>query len=208
MIVIIDAGHGIETAGKRAPDGSYLEYEFNRDVAGRIQRHLARCGIDARLTCPDEHDLSLSERCRISNAAGADYFVSIHTDAFGDGNSWTEPSGWSAHVIAKGGNAQRLAEAIRAEAIPMLGCRDRGVRVSNYQVLRDTKAPAVLIEHGFHTNREEVELLKSDAYRGKCALSDAKGICAQAGVEWAEQAQGRAVTIDALRRMGYDRIVF
>lgn len=208
MIVIIDAGHGIETAGKRAPDGSYLEYEFNRDVAGRIQRHLARCGIDARLTCPDEHDISLAERCRISNAAGADYFVSIHTDAFGDGKSWTEPSGWSAHVIAKGGNAQRLAEAIRAEAIPMLGCRDRGVRVSNYQVLRDTKAPAVLIEHGFHTNREEVALLKSGAYREKCALSDAKGICAQAGIAWAGQVQGRAVTIDALRRMGYDRIVF
>ena len=72
MIIMIDAGHGIETAGKRSPDGSYLEYEFNRDVAGRIRRHLARCGIDARLTCPDEHDLSLSERCRISNAAGAD----------------------------------------------------------------------------------------------------------------------------------------
>ena len=36
MIIMIDAGHGIETAGKRAPDGSYLEYEFNRDVAGRI----------------------------------------------------------------------------------------------------------------------------------------------------------------------------
>ena len=145
MIVIIDAGHGIETAGKRAPDGSYLEYEFNRDVAGRIQRHLVRCGIDARLTCPDEHDLSLSERCRISNAAGADYFVSIHTDAFGDGKSWTEPSGWSAHIIARGGKAERLAEAIRAGAIPMLGCKDRGVQVSNYQVLRNTKAPAVLI---------------------------------------------------------------
>lgn len=203
MIVIIDAGHGIETAGKRSPDGSYLEYEFNRDVAWRIQRHLLRCGIDARLTCPDEHDISLAERCRISNAAGADYFVSIHTNAAGN-YGWHSASGWSAHIIARGGAAERLAEAIRVEAISMLGCKDRGVQVSNYQVLRDTKAPAVLIEHGFHTNREEVALLKSDAYREKCALSDAKGICAHAGVMWVDEQ--KSISIDELRRMGYNRI--
>lgn len=40
MKVCIDAGHGVETAGKRSPDGSYLEYEFNLDVAKRIQAHL------------------------------------------------------------------------------------------------------------------------------------------------------------------------
>lgn len=204
MIVIIDAGHGIETAGKRAPDGSYLEYEFNRDVAGRIQRHLARCGIDARLTCPDEHDISLSERCRISNAAGADYFVSIHTDAAGN-DGWYSASGWSARIIATGGKAEKLARAIQAEAIPMLGCKDLGIKVQNLYVLKNTTAPAVLIEHGFHTNREEVELLKSDAYREKCALSDAKGICKQAGVEWVDEQ--KCISVDELRKMGYSCIM-
>lgn len=182
MKVCIDAGHGIETAGKRSPDGSYLEHEFNLDVAKRIKAHLLRCGVQVVMTRENEHDVSLAWRCKISNDAGCDYFLSIHTNAAGDG--WSEAQGWSAHIIGKGGKAEQLAEHIRAAAIPLLGCRDRGVNVNNYQVLRDTKCPAVLIEHGFHTSQYEVELLKSDEYRAKCAESDARGLCEQVGVVW------------------------
>lgn len=187
MKICIDAGHGIETAGKRSPNGSYLEYEFNRDVAARIKAHLERCGLQTVLTCTGERDVPLSDRCAISNRAGCELFLSIHTNA--SGNDWSDVTGWSAHIIARGGKAEQLAEQIRAVAIPLLGCRDRGVNVNNYQVLRDTKCPAVLIEHGFHTSRVEVEKLKTPQYRAKCAEADARGICAFAGIAWVPEPQ-------------------
>ena len=182
--VCIDAGHGVEVAGKRSPDGSYLEHEFNLDVAKHIKAHMERCGVQVVMTRTDEHDISLAERCKICNDAGCDYFVSIHTNAAGDG--WSEAQGWSAHIIAKGGKAEQLANKIRLRAIVSLGCRDRGVNVNNYQVLRDTKCPAVLIEHGFHTSKVEVEKLKSAEYRAKCAESDARGLCDQMGIAWVD----------------------
>jgi N-acetylmuramoyl-L-alanine amidase len=36
MKVIIDSGHGINTLGKRSPDGSLLEYKYCREIADRI----------------------------------------------------------------------------------------------------------------------------------------------------------------------------
>ena len=33
MRILIDAGHGIDTPGKRSPDGSFLEYLWNREIA-------------------------------------------------------------------------------------------------------------------------------------------------------------------------------
>lgn len=44
--------------------------------------------------------------------------------------------------------------------------------------------PAVLIEHAFYTNKTECDLLKSDSFREKCAIADAKGILAFLGIEW------------------------
>ena len=67
-----------------------------------------------------------------------------------------------------------------------LGLKDRGIKVANFQVLRDTEMPAVLIEHGFYTNKEECEKLKSDSFRQKCAIYDAKGILEQLGMAYKE----------------------
>ena len=183
MKVCIDAGHGVETAGKRSPDGSYFEHEFNFDVAKRIKAHLQRCGVQVVMTRENEHDVSLSERCKICNDAGCVYFFSVHTNAAGN-DGWYDAEGWSAHIIAKGGKAEQMAAKIRSYAIVQLGCKDRGINVDNYQVLRDTKCPAVLVEHGFHTSRTEVARLKTPEYRARCAESDARGICAQLGVVW------------------------
>lgn len=183
MKICIDAGHGVETAGKCSPDGTYFEHEFNLDVAKRVKAHLERCRVDVVMTREDEHDISLAQRCTICNDAGCSYFFSVHTNAAGNGG-WYDAEGWSAHIISKGGKAEQLAEKIRKQAIPLLACKDRGVNVNNYQVLRDTNCSAVLIEHGFHTSKTEVEKLKSADYRAKCAEADAKGICDQIGVSW------------------------
>ena len=184
MKICLDAGHGKSTSGKRSPDSSLMEYEFNRDVGRRLKAILERHGIEVIETVTDDTDVSLPERCNIANKNNADYFVSIHANADGNGYDWTSVRGWEIHIVGKGGKAEKLAKAIHKHSIPILGLKDRGIRISNFQVLRDTDMPAVLIEHGFYTNKEECELLKTESFRQKCAEVDARGILSYLGINY------------------------
>ena len=179
--ICIDAGHGISTPGKRSPDGSLLEYEFNKDVAMRLKNILEKYNIEIVLTCYDDVDVPLKSRCQIANQNKCDYFVSIHANAHKE--YWTDASGWEIHIISKGGKAENLAKSIHKFS-KELGLKDRGIIVSNFQVLRDTNMPAVLIEHGFYTNKEECEKLKTDEFRQRCAIADAKGILEHLGIDF------------------------
>lgn len=196
--VVLDPGHGVETPGKRSPDGTYLEHEFNLDMAGRIAQHLKRHGVEVILTRTDEHEpvpgdenACLAKRVEISNTAKPDLFVSIHSNASGDGTDWTAPNGYGIYTSKAGESAGRniAAKAILARVkeagITLWG---GGLHHELFYVLRNTVAPAVLIEHGFHTNKTEVERLKNSAYRDKLAAVDAKGILDYLGIAWQEAA--------------------
>lgn len=185
MKVCLDEGHGKSTSGKRSPDGSLLEYEFNRDVGRRLKTILEQHGVEVIETATDDTDVSLSQRCKIANNNKVDYFVSIHANAEDlRVGAWGFVNGFEVHIIGKGGKAERLANAIQKIAPSYLGLKDRGVKVSNFQVLRDTNMPAVLIEHGFYTNKEECEKLKNDTFRQKCAEVDAQGILTFLGINY------------------------
>ena len=67
MKILIENGHGIDTKGKRSPDGRLLEYTQNRLLAGRIVTALQARGLDASLLVPEEADIPLPERCRRVN---------------------------------------------------------------------------------------------------------------------------------------------
>ena len=61
MKIFIDNGHGRKTAGKRSPDGQFLEYYYNRIVARRVTAKLQALGLDAELLVPEEDDISGGE---------------------------------------------------------------------------------------------------------------------------------------------------
>lgn len=184
MLVCVDAGHGKETKGKRAFDESFFEWEFNRDVARRLTIHLLRHGVYVIPTCISDRDTPLDERCKISDDANADIFVSIHANAFGD--DWNDANGYSIFHHKGSTKGKKLAECIHGESVPFLGLRDREIKPENFQVLRETIAPAVLIEHGFFTNKKELELLKTDEFRENCAIADCKGILKYFGIDYIE----------------------
>jgi N-acetylmuramoyl-L-alanine amidase len=188
LSAVLDPGHGAETIGKRSPDDSLLEYAFNRDMAARVRAHLERHGVETLLTVTDDTDLPLEERCNIANASGADVFVSLHANAYGNGKAWTKQSGWEIYVYKEGSFSDRLAKSVHGEAIPAIGLADRGVKAERYYVIRNVNMPAVLIEHGFYTNKTEIELLKSPEFRERLAVADAKGILRFLGVAWSEPA--------------------
>lgn len=185
--VMIDPGHGKTTGGKRSFDSTLMEYEFNRDVTKRLKAQLERHGLKVSITAPGDEDVSLTERCTMANSANAKIFVSIHANAYG--SAWNDAKGWEIYIYGKGGTAEKLANLIHKESVPYLGLKDRGVKVENFAVLRGTKMAAVLIEHGFYSNKEECTLLKTDAFRDKCAIADAKGILAYFGIAYKDESQ-------------------
>lgn len=186
--VVLDAGHDAGNLANRSPDGSYYEHEFALDMARRIRAHLERCGIAVTETRPDGAAVSLAQRCAIANGiAGLDLFVSLHSNAAG-GSGWSSASGWSAYVYKLSGNGYEAAKDILA-AVKGAGIAARSTPIvadPALYVLKGTVAPAVLIEHGFHTNRGDVENLRDSDYRQKMAEAEARGILSYLGVAWKE----------------------
>ena len=192
--VVLDPGHGEETAGKRSPDGTYRECEFALDMAGRIRAILERHGVAVTLTRSTGNDVSLADRVKIANAIpGLDLFVSLHSNAAGSGVAWMSARGYGIYTSAEGDTAGRniAANKILARA------KEAGVGLwggglhhnASLYVLKHTTAPAVLIEHLFHDNREDVALLKDSAYRDKLTEVDSKGILDYLGIAWQEADQ-------------------
>lgn len=99
MKILIDNGHGVDTKGKRSPDGRLLEYAENRLLASRIVSALKAQGLDAELLVPGDNDVSLFQHCdrvnRFCYALGKEnvILVSIHCNAAGKGDRWYNATG-------------------------------------------------------------------------------------------------------------------
>jgi len=190
MRIVIDAGHSYSTPGKRTPDGSMREYEFNSAVARYVADGLLHGyeGVELIFTHDDSRDVPLQERTDRANSWGADLFVSIHANAAGNG--WSAAGGIETYVYtSRPAAAVALANAVQRQLIKATGLADRGVKGGDYYVLRETRMTAILIECGFMTNRVEAELLKSDEYRRKCAAAIAAGIVETYGLRPKQQEQ-------------------
>ena len=184
MKILIDNGHGIETPGKRSPDGVLREYAWNRLIASRIVDRLLSLGLDAELLVPEERDISLPERCRRVNAwcrrLGKDnvIVISIHANAAGRGDRWYDATGWCAYTSRGNTKADRLATCLYTAAQAHLpGKRLRTDYTdadpdleADFYILRHTTAPAVLTENLFMDNPSDCAFLLSE--EGQQALVD------------------------------------
>lgn len=174
MKIALDAGHGFDTPGKRSPDGM-KEYEFNRVVAHHMKTELETYeGVEVFFTHDDKRDVPLVERTNRANKLGATLFISIHADAF-QGVMGTH-GGITTFTYSASGIAFNLAQLIQRNLTKTTGLRNRGVKTANFHVLRETKMPSVLIEHGFMDSTTDLPKLKSEEYRKLCAITNATSI--------------------------------
>ena len=185
ITVVIDPGHGKTTGGKRSPDSSLMEWEFNRDVAYRLRDLLEAQGYTVIMTVAkdDQTDPSLARRVAVANnAENVDLFVSIHSNAGGNGSRWTTAHGWEVWIHKSGGVSEKAAKAIEAATkASITELTDRGIKKTGtgekgLYVNRNTEMPSLLIEHGFYDNKTECQLLKTSAFRQRLAQADATGI--------------------------------
>ena len=118
MKILIDNGHGSNTAGKCAPDKSLREYKWAREIATRIVADLKAKGYDAERIVTEETDVPLSTRANrvnsICNRLGKQnvILVSIHCNAAGADGKWKTAGGWCAFTSPGQTKADILATSL------------------------------------------------------------------------------------------------
>lgn len=165
--IYIDQGHnpvnpnaGAEGNGLREQD---LVYTIGQRLADRLR---ANPDFEVRLSRPTRDTqlgsttaTSLSARVNEANRWGADYFISLHTNAAASPSA----SGAEAYAYARGTRAFEFGRDILDSLTAVTGLRNRGMKVRpGLYVLRKTQMPAVLVELGFITNPGDAALMRDD----------------------------------------------
>ena len=167
--VVIDPGHGGSDPG--AVGNGLLEKDISLSVSLKLGKVLENKGFNVIYTRKTDVYPSLSERTAIANRANADVFVSIHTNAFNSAALGYET--YSYPTSTEGG---KLAKDIHDSVIANkdLYNANRGAKKDNFQVIRETNMPAVLLELGFIDNSKDAKILveKQDEF----AQAISKGI--------------------------------
>ena len=190
MKILIDPGHGIDTPGKRSPDGLFREYLWNRQVADLILEGLVSAGVDASLVVTETNDVTLRNRVNrvntICNRLGASnvLLVSIHANAAGNGSAWMNAKGWSCYTSKGKTKSDQVAECLYDAFEEEF--QDRKIRKDmsdgdrdweeNFYVLQKSKCPAVLLENFFYDNREECAWMLQEETKRRIAHAAVKGI--------------------------------
>ena len=156
--IALEPGHGGKDPG--ASGNSLIKKDLTLDLAGRVSLKLKNYeDVEIKVIRMDDRYLSLSERAAMANKEKADFFLSIHVNAGGG-------TGFESFVYTGAGDKTRtLHTMIHAEIRKYLdskGITDRGCKSANFQVLRETSMPAMLVECLFVDNVRDAAILKQE----------------------------------------------
>lgn len=195
--IILDAGHASVTAGKRSPDGSLREWEFNNAMQYKLKARLEQLGFVVYLVNPNPEkgaEVSLAQRCKLANNYWAGkgkpnncLFISLHANAAGNGG-WSTARGVEVFTAGNASSAskdasKKICNAIYKDVYAIdKGFKNRGPKTANYYVIKHTQCRAVLIEYEFYSNKDGVKLLKNK--RDLLCEATLKGICEYFGVTY------------------------
>ncbi len=176
--IVIDPGHGGSDPG--GVGTGMQEKNVVIDVCKRFKALLDADSADnggggnwtSYLTRTDDTYVELSARASYANDKGADRFMSIHSNAFGDSSA----NGTETFAYAEGGTGAALRNLVQDEMIKAWGLTNRGNKTANFAVLRETAMPAELHELAFITNASDAQKLASLDERQKAAEAHLKAI--------------------------------
>ena len=167
-LVILDAGHGIDTPGKRSPIWSIntqlFEWKFNRDIVDSIIGYLQVANISYVKLIEESQDIPLKERVDRINTIYKEnkdkykvYLISVHGNAADNA-----PTANGIEVFTSIGETKSdvIAEIFYSK-LKNLGWKmrpnrsNKGGKEENFYILKNSHCPAILTENGFYTNEEE-----------------------------------------------------
>lgn len=176
MRIVLDAGHGLNTAGKRClksiDANETREWWLNQRIATKVQNRLKDYDVEV-LRVDDvtgETDVKLVTRCKKANDWGADIYCSFHHNAgINSGN------GGGLVVISYDDSEQAVSmrNALYNSLINaglMKGNRSNPTESNkSLFVLNSTKMPAILVEHGFMDSTTDTPIILTEEFAEKSA---------------------------------------
>ena len=192
-LVIIDPGHGGIDSGTSA--GGVAEKDLTLDIAQRVRRLNHRQGFETLLTRENDDYKSLANRADFANRQRDCIFVSIHFDeAKLPASTGIEtyyaahqfghelPFSWWLPILQRTARespnvlSQSLAGFIEESLVKRTQAVNRGIRAEQFYVIANVRHPAVLVEGGFLTNKDDMAKLTSEEYRERMAAAICEGI--------------------------------
>jgi len=178
-VIVIDAGHGGRDPGATGFSGNY-EKDINLEISKRLKEKLKSNGYKVILTRESDEYADNLLRAEISNKKRARVFISIHGNAMEDNSSvdGIQVLYYPNRESTIGDlNNNELAQIMMNSMINGTGAKDRGIiEREDLIVLNQTKMPAILIEYGFLSNKNEEKLLLTDDYQNKMVDSIIDGL--------------------------------
>jgi N-acetylmuramoyl-L-alanine amidase len=172
--LMIDAGHSRDNPGFLAANGM-AEHEITWDIANRVAGRLSALGARVIMARGPQSSPSSSERAQLANREEVEAILSVHL------NGLPSPAarGAAAYYFGQDSYAsergRRLAQLAVDNVVARTGTANCRTHPSTSTLLRESRAPAVIIEPGFLTHPEEGRALQGPDHQALIshALTDA-----------------------------------
>lgn len=200
-LLLLDSGHAKNTAGKKAPDNSFFEWDFNNIMQYKIKKRAEDHGIHVYLSNPNPgsiSDIPLSTRAANMNNYWSSkgkpkaMMISIHANAYSDKNNdkdgFNNARGTETFVASNASTASKnFAKSLNNEIVATMkkldsGAKDRGVKTENWTVIYKTHTPCVLAEYAFYSNKNDLYILKNK--QDELVEATIKAICSYFNVQY------------------------
>jgi N-acetylmuramoyl-L-alanine amidase len=182
--VFVGVGHGGSDSGAVA--NGLKEKDLNLEIAKECALTLQRHGVTVLLSRTKDENDTLNEEIKECNKFNPDLAIDIHNNAGGG-------DGVEAFYHYGGGLSKTLAENVLAEIVK-IGQNSRGVKTRRnalgkdyYGFIRQTKAPAVIVECAFIDNKKDIAIIDTLAEQKKMGIAVAKGILKTLGIAYVEE---------------------
>ncbi|MGM8215131.1 N-acetylmuramoyl-L-alanine amidase [Bacillaceae bacterium W0354] len=174
--IVIDAGHGGKDSGAIVKSPLVYEKDIVFPISLNIKERLERLGANVILTRSTDDYIDLDERVELSKNQYNDLFVSIHANASSDSNAYGSETYYSEGKSDNVVEGRLLATTIQQQMLQMAEVYNRGAKASDFRVIKNNSAPAVLVELGFMTNSNDLKKLTDPNYQQLYADSITQGI--------------------------------
>ncbi len=174
ILVAVDPGHSPVLGDGAVSPAGHKEGDVNFMLAGALKDKLEKLGAKVFMTREKEDYVALAERGKRAAAAGADLFVSVHTNAVPDGTDPMARSGYSVFYFHPMSLA--FAKFVHSSFPKYAKMQDDGLYYGNLAVCRPPQIPSILVEAAYLIRPDEEELLLDPDFQNRAAEGIAQGI--------------------------------
>lgn len=171
-VIVIDPGHGGKENMGIVGQEKLMEKDITLSISGELKKELEDLGAKVTLTRDEDVYVSLSARARIANQIRPDFFISIHMNSFTNSSI----SGIEIYHYRGDKEGEVMSNFIIKNMAEKLGGVNRGVKISDFYLLKTVTSSAIHIEVEYLTNPEEEKKFMDNDYIKRIAKAISDGI--------------------------------